>query len=81
LQLSENLGRTATRPLLLIVALFCALAIGLTGVYALRSQSASTHIGVTQPFAFDHEVPGENAPPRNRPAPVQPSDPWDSVGK
>ena len=55
MELSENLGRTATRPLFLIVALFCALAIGLTGVYALRSQSASTHIGVTQPFAFDHE--------------------------
>ena len=81
MELSENLGRPATRPLLLIVALLCALAIGLTAVYVLRSQFAPTHVGVTQPFAFDHEVPGENAPSRNRPAPVQPSDPWANVGK
>lgn len=81
MELRGNFGRTATRPLLLIVALFCALAIGLTGVYALGRQSAPTHIGVTQPFAFDHEVPGENAPSRNRPAPVQTPDPWANVGK
>jgi len=81
LELRENFVRAATRPLLLIVALFCALAIGLTGVYALRSQSAPTHIGVTQPFAFNHEVPGENAPSRNQPAPVPTPDPADPIGK
>lgn len=80
MELGQDLGRTATRPLLLIVALLCALAIGLTGVYVLRSQSAPTHIGVTQPFAFDHEVPGENAPSRNRPAPTPTPDPADPVG-
>ena len=79
MELRGNFG-TATRPLLLIVALFCALAIGLTGVYVLRSQSAPTNPGVTQPFAFDHEVPGENAPSRNRPAPTPIPDPWANVG-
>jgi hypothetical protein len=81
LELSRNLGRTATRPLLLIVALFCALAIGLTAVYVLRSQSAPTHIGVTQPFAFAQDRPGPDSWSRTRPAPAQPSDPWANVGK
>jgi hypothetical protein len=61
MEIRDTFGRTAARPLLLIVALFCALAIGLTGVYALRTQSAPTNPGVTKPFAFDHEVPGPDS--------------------
>lgn len=79
MEIRGNFGRTATRPLLLIVALFCALAIGLTGAYTLRSQSLPTNPGVTQPFAFDHET--DNTQSRNRPAPVQTPDPWANVGK
>ena len=70
MELRGNFSRTASRPLLLIVALFCALAIGLTGVYALRSQSAPTHIGVTQPFAFSNERPGPDSA-SYKPVPVQ----------
>ena len=69
MELRGNFGRTATRPLLLIVALFCALAIGLTGVYALRGQPAQTRVQVTQPFAFDHEVPGPDSA-KYKPVPV-----------
>jgi len=81
LELRENFGRISTRSFVLIVALFCALAIGLTGVYTLRSTVGPSNLGVTKPFAFDREVPGENAPSRNRPAPVESPDPWANVGK
>jgi len=77
----ENFGRTASRPLLLIVALFCALAIGLTGVYALRSQSAAPNVGITKPFPFVQDRPGPDSHSRNLPAAVQSPDPWANVGK
>lgn len=80
MELSRNVSRTSTGPLLLIVALFCALAIGLTGVLTLRSQSAPPHIGVTKPFAFDHEVPGPDSA-SYKAVPVHPSDPADPIGK
>ena len=70
--LREN--RISTRPLLLVVALLCALAIGLTGVYALRSQSAPPQTGVTKSFPFYQDRPGPDSPSRNRP------DAWSHIG-
>ncbi len=78
MELRDNLGRTSTRPLLLIVALFCALAIGLTGAYALRGHDTqTTHLQVTQPFAFDHEVPG---PDSSKYVPKPVVTPWTDPG-
>jgi hypothetical protein len=69
MELRDNIVRVSTRSLVLIVALFCALAIGLTGAYVLRGQSAQTRLLVTQPFAFDHEVPGPDSA-KYKPVPV-----------
>ena len=78
MNVAPNFGRTATRPLLLIVALFCALAIGLTGFYAL---SPATHpvISSGKPFAFYQDRPGPDSPSRNKPVLASPDD-WSVVG-
>jgi len=74
LELRGNFDRASTRPLVLIVALLCALAIGLVGFYTLGSSAGSVN-NVGKPFVFYQDRPGPDSPSRNRPA-----DPWANVG-
>lgn len=77
MELRENARRVSTRPLVLIVALLSALAIGLVGLYALESSTAPTSVGTGTPFAFYQDRPGPDSPSRNRP-PSQ--DAWEGHG-
>ncbi|HEV2217956.1 MAG TPA: hypothetical protein VGV88_10315 [Candidatus Dormibacteraeota bacterium] len=81
MEIRNNPVRFSTRSLVLIVALFCALAIGLTGVYTLRSTSGpAVAPTVTKSFAFDHEVPGPDSQ-SYKAIPVHAVDSADPIGK
>ena len=81
MEIRRNPVRVSTRSLVLIVALFCALAIGLVGTYALRSTAGPAAAPtVTKSFAFDHEVPGPDSS-SYKAVPVHPVDPADPIGK
>ena len=63
----ETRQDTVNRPLVLIVALMCALAIALSGFLALgRNTPPST---VVKPFVFFQDKPGPDAPSRVNPTP------------
>lgn len=79
MEIRANVSRVSTRPLVLLVALLCALAIGLAGFYTLGAKSAPTTSG-SSTFPFYQDRPGPDAPSRNQP-PVQESpDPWARIG-
>jgi hypothetical protein len=79
-EIRANVSRVSTRPLVLLVALLCALAIGLAGFYTLGAKSAPSVSGGPSTFTFYQDRPGPDAPSRNRPpAPVTP-DPWAGHG-
>jgi hypothetical protein len=77
MEIRANVNRVSTRPLVLIVALLCALAIGLTGLYTLGAKSAPTTRG-SSTFTFYQDRPGPDAPSRNQPQ--ESSDPWAGHG-
>ena len=79
MELKENLVGTSIRPLVLIVALLCALAIGLTGFYVLASSGPST-AGPTKPFTFVQDRPGPDSHSRNLPVQIESPNPWDGIG-
>jgi hypothetical protein len=79
-EIRANVSRVSTRPLLLVIALLCALAIGLTGFYTLGAKSA-TSVGASHAtFTFYQDRPGPDAPSRNRPVPSVAPDPWAGHG-
>jgi hypothetical protein len=78
-EIRANVSRVSTRPLLLVVALLCALAIGLTGFYTLGAKSAPS-VGGQSTFTFYQDRPGPDAPSRNRPVPSVSPDPWAGHG-
>jgi hypothetical protein len=79
-EIRENVSRFSTRPLVLVVALLCALAIGLVGVYSLGSRGVPTSAGASTTFKYYSDRPGPDAPSRNRPQPVESPDPWAGHG-
>jgi len=79
LEIRDSFSRVSTRPLVLIVALLCALAIGLVGYQAL-GPSAGPASTIGKPFVFNQDRPGPDAPSRNRPGPVLTTDPWANHG-
>jgi hypothetical protein len=76
----QNLSRFSTRPLVLVVALLCALAIGLVGIYSLGIRGGATSAGTSTTFKYYQDRPGPDAPSRNRPQPVETADPWAGHG-
>ena len=78
MELRQSVRRVSAVPFL-VVALLCALAIGLAGINVTGYQSLPTAAGITPwfPHVVD-QVPGPDSPSRNRP-PVQ--DPWENLGR
>ena len=79
MELRQSVSRVSAVPFL-VVALLCALAIGLAGINVTGSQSVPPGTVGTTPW-FSHVVdnaPGPDSPSRNRP-PAQ--DPWDNLGQ
>jgi hypothetical protein len=66
----QSFGRVSTRPLVLIVALLCALAIGLVGVNTLGTNAAPT---TRKTVTFYQDRPGPDSPSRLR---QDVPDPW-----
>jgi hypothetical protein len=79
MEIRANVSRVSTRPLVLIVALLCALAIGLSGFYALGAKSAPS-VGGSSTHTFYQDRPGPDAPSRNRPLAQESPDPWAGHG-
>lgn len=77
MEMRESVSRFSTRPLVLVVALLCALAIGLVGIYALGSRSVTPSSGAGTTFTYYQDRPGPDAPSRNR---VESPDPWAGHG-
>lgn len=80
MEIRANVSRVSTRPLLLVVALLCALAIGLAGFYTLQAKSAPSAGAGRSTVTFYQDRPGPDAPSRNRPAAPATSDPWAGHG-
>ncbi len=79
MEIQANVSRVSTRPLVLVVALLCALAIGLTGFYTLGAKSAPS-VGGQSTLTFYQDRPGPDAPSRNRPPAQESPDPWARIG-
>ena len=79
MEIRANVSRVSTRPLVLVVALLCALAIGLTGLYTLGSRSAPSAGGLST-ITYYQDRPGPDAPSRNRPVTQASPDPWAGHG-
>jgi hypothetical protein len=79
-EIRANVSRVSTRPLLLVIALLCALAIGLTGFYTLGAKSAPSAGGGHTTVTFYQDRPGPDAPSRNRPLAQESPDPWAGIG-
>jgi hypothetical protein len=79
-EIRANVSRVSTRPMVLLVALLCALAIGLAGFYTLGAKSAPSVSGGQSTFTFYQDRPGPDAPSRNQPAPLVSPDPWAGHG-
>jgi len=79
-EIQGNVSRFSTRPLILVVALLCALAIGMVGVYSLGSRSTAPSAGASTTFKYYQDRPGPDAPSRNQPQPVASPDPWAGHG-
>ncbi len=77
MELRQSVRRVSAVPFL-VVALVCALAIGLAGINVSGSQSVPTGAGITQWFPHVVDVPGPDSPSRNRPPTP---DPWDNLGQ
>jgi hypothetical protein len=60
MEAKRNLVRVSTRPLVLVVAVLSALAIGLLGLYAIQPASAPP----SKPFYFVQDRPGPDSPYR-----------------
>jgi hypothetical protein len=78
-EIRANVSRVSTRPLLLVIAVLCALAIGLAGFYTLGAKSAP-NVGGQSTFTFYQDRPGPDAPSRNRPIAQETPDPWARIG-
>ena len=79
MELRQSVRRVSAVPFL-VVALVCALAIGLAGINVTGSQSLPTgNTGITPwfPHVVD-QAPGPDSPSRNRPPTL---DPWDNLGQ
>jgi hypothetical protein len=79
-EIRANVSRVSTRPVVLLVALLCALAIGLAGFYTLGAKSAPTGSGSHSTVTFYQDRPGPDAPSRNQPQAPESSDPWAGHG-
>lgn len=79
MEIRANVSRVSTRPLVLFIALLCALAIGLAGFYALGATSAPS-VGGHSTLTFYQDRPGPDAASRNRPLPSEAPDPWAGRG-
>jgi hypothetical protein len=77
LELRQSVRRVSAVPFL-VVALVCALAIGLAGINVTGAPSVPTS-GTTPWFAHSADnVPGPDSPSRNRPPTPNP---WDNLGQ
>ena len=78
MELRQSVRRVSAVPFL-VVALLCALAIGLAGINVSGTQSLPAGPGITPwfPHVVDN-VPGPDSPSRNR-QPAQ--DPWENLGQ
>jgi hypothetical protein len=79
LEIRENVRHVSTRPLVLLVALFSAVALALVAWQTLAYQAPAPQPGQTT-FHFYQDRPGPDAPSRNRTIPAESPDPWAGHG-
>lgn len=77
MELRQNVRRVSASRLFLVVAVVCALAIGLAGIYVMGMSRTPVGAGTSSSFPYFVDRPGPDSPSRNRP----PSpDPWAGHG-